>query len=131
MQGYSHRDLKPENVLVQDGSIKLADFGLALVTHISEDSCAVSVDSAATGSSRCTVPSTGSCASSLDSECSTSSCLSSCNVAGGTPLYAAPEVLRAMFRNHGMRSAVGPKVGLGIVLVRMGQGNRLTLNAAL
>jgi protein kinase len=27
--GYFHRDLKPENLLVTDGTVKIADFGLA------------------------------------------------------------------------------------------------------
>ena len=28
-RGYFHRDLKPENLLYQNGSLKIADFGLS------------------------------------------------------------------------------------------------------
>lgn len=86
-------------------TVKLADFGLAQPTHMPEDACATDSDSCAV-SVGC---SSGS--RSVDSECSSSSRMPAviCT-AGGTPLYAAPEVLRAMFRNHGMQSAVGPKV---------------------
>ena len=31
--GYFHRDLKPENLLVINGSLKIADFGLARETR--------------------------------------------------------------------------------------------------
>ena len=100
MQGFSHRDLKPENVLVQNKSVKLADFGLSMSTHMAEDACSGDADSA-TVSSMSSLRST-------DSDCSTSSSVSACS-AGGTPLYAAPEVLRAMFRNSGLAHAIGPK----------------------
>ncbi len=29
LNGYFHRDLKPENILINDGVVKLCDFGLA------------------------------------------------------------------------------------------------------
>ena len=32
-QGIVHRDMKPENILVKDGILKIADFGLARPTH--------------------------------------------------------------------------------------------------
>lgn len=82
-QGIVHRDLKPDNVLVQHNEIRLADFGMSV--YQSQEAAADDCCPVLTNIPR---------------------------HAGGTPLYTAPEVLQAMFKNMGMERAVSHKVSV-------------------
>ena len=83
VQDVVHRDLKPENVLLHGGAPVLADFGMSFSMRRRSDGSVE--DGNGNGASRPLA-------------------------AGGTPLYTAPEVMMAMFKNTGMGHAVGPKV---------------------
>eukprot|EP00798_Chlamydomonas_sp_ICE-L_P023525 gene23525-9047_t len=96
-RGIVHRDIKPENVLMHEGKALLADFGLSLLLS----PLPPSDHNRDTSSSDCTaVLGNLYCSGASEALCST---------AGGTPMYTAPEVLLAVFKNQKPADVISPK----------------------